>query len=207
LVGWGGDPTRHAIYADEYERPERAILAASLSANDVYLEVGAGLGLLATLAGRRVSSGTVVALEANPVMAQVSRETTARNGVTADIRNLVLAPTPSSATATFYIRSDFRASSLTQERGAREISVPVVDAHETIQSVGATYLMVDVEGAETDLLQMSLPRCVAAVCVETHSRVTGPVAQTAMVSKLIADGFTLEIDRCIPPVLLFSRYA
>ena len=80
-----------------------------------------------------------------------------------------------------------------------------MDAYDTIRSTGATYLMVDIEGHETDLLRITLPECVTTVCVDTHSRITGAPAVSAMIRSLLAEGFTLDLERCILPVLLFSR--
>lgn len=202
---WASEDVRAALHDGSYEYAERSVLTATLTPDDVYLELGAGLGLLATLAGRTVAPGKVVAIEANPVMADVARQTTSRNGVDADVRNQILARGPRSQTTKFHVRADFRESSLIPGSATVEVAVPVADACETIRSIGATYLMIDIEGDETDLLQMTLPDSVTTLCIDTHSRVTGPAAQSAMVRRLLADGFTLEIDRCIPPVLLFSR--
>lgn len=202
---WASSAVREAVHDGSYEHAERSVLASSLSPDDVFLEVGAGLGLLATLAGRTVRRGRVVAIEGNPVMARVARETTARNGVAADIRNVVLLSSPPPASADFYVREDFRDSSLDPAGQGVRTPVAVAETRETIASVGATYLMVDIEGGEIDLLDTTLPECVRAICIETHSRFTGLAAQSKMIARLLADGFVLEIERSVPPVLLFTR--
>lgn len=202
---WASPAVREVILDGSYEHAERTVLASSLSADDVFLEVGAGTGLLATLAGRTVRNGGVVAIEANPVMAQVARETTSRNGVRADIRNVVLLSSARSRHADFYVREDFRDSSLDTADAAVQTSVAVADTFDTIQDAGATYLMVDIEGGEIELFETRLPDCVRAICIDTHSRFTGLAPQSQMIVSLLADGFLLDIDRCVPPVLLFTR--
>jgi FkbM family methyltransferase len=202
---WASPAVREVIYDGSYEYAERVVLASSLSPDDVFLEVGAGLGLLATLAGRAVRSGCVVAIEANPVMAQVARDTTIRNGVRADVRNVVLKSSPRTKHADFYVREDFRDSSLDPAGEGLCTSVVVADTSETIRAVGATYLMVDIEGGEIEFFDTVLPECVRAICVDTHSRLTGLAALSRMIAQLIASGFLLDIDRCVLPVLLFVR--
>jgi len=157
---WATPVIRTAMYRSWYERAEREVLLQTLSPSDTYLELGCGVGLLATLAGRRVAAGAVTAIDADPAITAVARSTIASNGVVADVRNLVLAPTPTSPTTTFYVSADFWRSSLSHDPQARPITVPVADASEVITEIAATYLMVDIEGGETALLRDGLPRCV-----------------------------------------------
>jgi hypothetical protein len=132
-----------------------------------------------------------------------------------DVRNVVLLHDPVEAATSFYVFPDFRLSSLSPppEAGRNDklpaelqrIHVPTVDAYATIASVGATYLMVDIEGGEMDLLRRPLPDCVKTVCVELHTEATGIDVQSEMVATLLTDGFDLDIGRSDLPVLLFSR--
>lgn len=212
---WASPPIREALRSKWYERAERGILAATLSPDDTYLDLGCGIGLLATLAARRVGAGNVVAVEADPAIATVARETASRNGQAIDVRNVVLIHNPDETLATFHVRPDFWASSLSPPLEARNgdeppaevrsIQIPAVDARETIAGVGASYLMVDIEGGETDLLRQALPRCVKTVCVDLHADATGIDAQSEMVASLLADGFDLDIGHSDLPALLFRR--
>ncbi len=87
---WAGPSVRAALRSGSYERAERGVLAAKLSPDDTYLELGSGIVVLATLAAGRVGDGNVVAVEADPVIAAVARETALRNGHVIDVRNVVL---------------------------------------------------------------------------------------------------------------------
>ena len=212
---WAGPSVRAALRSGSYERAERSVLVATLSPDDIYLELGCGIGVLATLAARRVGERNVVAVEADPAIAKVARETASRNGHVIDVRNAVLLHEPVEEVAAFYVRPDFRLSSLSpapQKRESEEspgelqmIGVPIVDALGTMAGVGASYLMVDIEGGETDLLRLPLPDCVTTVCVELHAEATGIDAQSEMVAALIANGFDLDVDGSNSPVLLFRR--
>jgi FkbM family methyltransferase len=212
---WASPPVQGALRSGSYEWAERKVLAATLSPDDTYLELGCGIGLLATLAAARVGDRKVVAIEANPVIAEVARETASRNGHTFEVRNVVLLEDPVEAVPSFYVRPDFRESSLSPLPTVRRddeppeelkrIQVPSADAHGTIASVGASYLMVDIEGGETDLLRLSLPDCVMTICVDLHAEATGIDAQSEMVAALLANGFDLDIGDSNLPALLFRR--
>jgi len=212
---WASPKVQASLGSGRYERSERAVLAATLSPDDTYLELGCGIGLLATIAAARVGDANVVAVEADPVLADVARETASRNGYAIDVRNAVLLHDPVEATVPFYVRPDFRLSSLNplpEARGSdgspaelRTIQVPVLDAHETIAGVGASYLMVDIEGGEMDLLRRPLPDCVTTLCVDLHANATGIDTQSEMLAVLLASGFDLDIGNSVLPALLFRR--
>ena len=211
---WAGPSVRAALRSGSYERAERGVLAATLSPDDTYLELGCGIGVLATLAAARVGDGNVVAVEADPVIAAVARETASRNGHVIDVRNVVLLHDPVEDATSFCVFPDFRLSSLSPPPEAgndklpgelQRIQVPVVEAYGAIASVGATYLMVDIEGGEMDLLRRPLPDCVKTLCVELHTEATGIDVQSEMVVTLLTNGFDLDLGRSDLPVLLFSR--
>jgi FkbM family methyltransferase len=212
---WAGPSVRAALRSGSYERAERGVLVATLSPDDAYLELGCGIGVLATLAAARVGDGNVVAVEADPVVADVARETASRNGHVIDVRNVVLLHDPLEATTSFYVFPDFRLSSLIPPPGTgrndklpaelQRIQVPAVNAYGTIASVGATYLMVDIEGGEIDLLRRPLPDCVKTICVELHAEAAGIDVQSEMVVTLLTNGFDLDIGCSDLPVLLFRR--
>jgi FkbM family methyltransferase len=109
---WASPSVQAALRSGSYEWAEREVLAATLSPDDTYLELGCGIGVLATLAADRVGDRNVVAMEANPVIAEVARDTASRNGHTIEIRNVVLLEDPMDAVTSFYVRPDFRESSL-----------------------------------------------------------------------------------------------
>jgi len=209
---WATPSIRAALSSGSYEQAERGVLGTTLSPNDTYLELGSGIGVLATLAARRVGSENVVAIDADPAIAAVARETAALNGHAIDVRNVVLLHGPEEATASFYVSPDFRVSSLCPPSAGkngsaplRRLQVPTVDAYATIAGIAATYLMVDIEGAEMHLLRSPLPDCVRTICVELHTEAAGIDTQSEMLAALLNGGFQLDIGRSDLPVLLFTR--
>ena len=212
---WASPKVRTALQTGSYERAERGVLTTTLSADDRYLELGCGIGILATLAARRVGDENVVAIDADPSISTVARDTASRNGHAIDVRNAVLLHEAAASTVDFYVRPDFRLSSLSpspskKEAGdqlakPRRVQVPVLDPSETIAEVNASYLMVDIEGGEIDLLGRPLPESVRTICVELHLETTDVGARSEMFAALLGSGFELDLGRSAQPVLLFVR--
>lgn len=197
---WVTDPIRNDIYRDYYEAPEHRVVSATLRADDVVLEIGSGMGYITTLAAgiaREVRS-----FDANPEIARVAAATVARNGRDAEVRNGVLARSPTAPSVTFYVGKHFTDASLSPKDGARPIEVPLLDfAHE---SDGCTYLIADIEGAEVELLSGDLPG-IRAICVECHPAVASPQAITGMLRSLFDQGFALDLATSQGQVLYLAR--
>lgn len=86
--------------------------------------------------------------------------------------------------------------------GWASVEIPVLDFAEACE--GASYLIVDIEGGEVDLLAGELPG-VRAICVECHPRVVTPQAITAMLASLFQQGFALDLALSQGPVLYLQR--
>jgi len=54
------------IYFGDYERKEATIVSQRLTADDVVLEIGAGIGFLSAYCAKRIGSERVFAYDANP---------------------------------------------------------------------------------------------------------------------------------------------
>ena len=69
---------RRLLYAGRYERRKIKQLHAKVEPNDVFVDVGAGLGLAALFAATMVGSARVTAVEADPRAAARWRAPTSR---------------------------------------------------------------------------------------------------------------------------------
>jgi len=202
---WATPWIRAAIYDGYYETPEAKIIEATVLSSDRVLEIGCGVGFLGTIAGRIAAS--VRCYDANPTMAATARDTLERNGVPALVVNAVLQNCPTGAETAFYVHDDFWTSSLAPDPAATEIRVPVLDLGTEIADYRASYLVVDIEGGETDLLRRPIPTSVLRVCVECHPAVSSPAATAGMLTSLEAQGFAVNVDHSLPPVLYLERPA
>jgi FkbM family methyltransferase len=188
LGSWATDAVRYQTYTGIYEDHERSVVQRTVRSDDVILEIGCGSGYMTTFAGRRAAS--VRSFDANPAMVSVARATVARNGVDVTVENAVLERNPTRETVAFYVQPEFLISSLVPDQEAQRVDVPVIDFLEQLR--GCSYLLVDIEGAETTLLRGELPG-IRAICVECHPNASTAAQITGMLSSLFAEGFVLDL--------------
>jgi FkbM family methyltransferase len=192
---WATPQVRDALHNNYYEDPEYRILESTLRPDDRYLELGGGIGFLATCACRVVGERNVFVYEANPDLANVVVRTTMENGFAPSVENAVLLA-DSRTVVQLHVLGDFWASSLLPMPGARTVEVRAESFGETLDRIRPSYLMIDIEGGEVDLLASEvLPPHVRAICLEVHPTVTGAPAASALVGRLIDEGFALDFTR------------
>jgi FkbM family methyltransferase len=162
--------------------------------------LGSGAGYITAVAAGIARE--VRAFEANPAMVEVGRATLARNRVSATIENAVVERAPKEPTVPFYVASEFVVSSLKPSAVAHRIEVPTRDLAAVCD--GCSYLVVDIEGAEVDLLREELPG-IRAICVETHPSATGLRRIAEMLTSLFEQGFTLDVEQSRKNVLYLQR--
>lgn len=197
----------HEVLLERYELPERLLIQRLLEPEDRVLEIGGGLGLIALLAGRIVGDDNVAIYEANPRLIKTIEANFARNGRTAPVRNAaVVGRSINGSTATFHLHRDFWASSLVDKPGMVEsIEVPTVALSELIERHKPSVLIMDVEGAEYDMLLPTDLSSIDRLCLEVHSRYIGIDKISEIVQTLLASGFKLDLPKSEGEILLFSR--
>jgi len=201
---WASPAIRHAIDAGWYELEERRVLDATLRPDDRYLELGAGTGYITARACQLIGDARVVAYEAIPELAAVAGETAHRNGFHPAIFNAILGV--EDGETDLFVASDFWDSTTVGARAGHKIRVPVRSLARELARTQATYLMVDIEGGEVDLLGTApLPDHVRAVCVELHPGVVGATPIQRLLVKLINEGFCLDLEKAVEWVVFLAR--
>jgi len=147
---WASPAIRHAIDAGWYEQPERRVLEATLRPDDRYLELGAGTGYITARACQLIGEARVVAYEAIPELAAVAAETAHRNGFHPAIFNAILGI--EDGETDLFVDGDFWSSTTVATGAGHKIRVPVRSLDRELARTQSTYLMVDIEGGEVDLL-------------------------------------------------------
>ena len=171
-----------------YERDEFRLIEQVLSPGDVVLEVGAGLGLVSAYCAKRLGSSRVFAYEANPDLEACIRETYSLNEVEPTLE--ICAVGADAGKATLFRSEDLWASSVLRPSGkVRPIEVPVKALSEIVRLVRATLLIVDVEGAESELFDRAHLPTVTRIILELHDRVIGTAGARRVRSTLSAIGF------------------
>lgn len=204
------DPTkiprsvRSALFKGRYEDHERKLVKSMLKPGDRVLEIGAGIGFISVLCARICGEGNVRSQEANPKLEAIIRHNYSLNGIKPDLR--MRAVTLDGQTVSFY-RNDNIISSSTLERDqkAEKIVVESDPIDVAINDHRATVVIMDVEGAETELLARASLADVKLIIVEVHPHITGDEPVTAMREALTTKGFAL-VDQA-HKTLVFSRAA
>lgn len=180
----------------DYEVPERTLLTEHLDATDRIIELGAGIGFLANLYGRRCPDSRHLAIEASPPMCDLIRANTQQLG-NIDVLNALADRDAHRNTRDFYIYRDFWASStqpihLTNphRRLVRTVQVPMVDLDALIAERHCSFLVCDIEGGEGSLVQtfeLNVPK----ILMELHWQELG-MERALGILRLFADrGYTL----------------
>jgi FkbM family methyltransferase len=182
-----------AMRAGRYEDGELRALSRCLREDDVVMELGTGIGLLATFSAQRLGSHRVFTFEANPDLEPRIRETFALNDVSPSLEICMLGERQGEAE--FFVHEAFWSSSAVGGKGAvRAIRVPVRPLNEAIARIRPTVLVMDIEGAEAELLRFADLRGVDRLVGEFHERMLGRAAVEAMVGGLYAQGFAIVRD-------------
>jgi FkbM family methyltransferase len=157
-----------------YEADTQSVLLTLLKPGDLFIDIGANVGMAALTGAKAVrSAGRVIAFEPNPRVAAVLAECVARN----DLKNVtihVAAFGPEPGRLPFFVpASNHGEGSLGTafgDRAGREIEVEVVGPTSLAELTGCRVVKIDVEGFEakvleglTDLIQRFRPVIVTEV--------------------------------------------
>lgn len=193
-------PTKHPLIAPgiqkkiffgEYEAKEVDIVDKRLEADDVVMEVGAGIGYLSALCAKRIGNDRVHAYEANPAMMDVIAATHQKNGVSPRVENVMMGR--GSGVCTLFVEEEFWASStVIGSTSAKQVEVPQIDLNEEFDRVRPSFLIIDIEGGEIDFFNYAKLDGLRKICVETHPGMISNEAINAMLTNLIAKGFLID---------------
>jgi FkbM family methyltransferase len=154
---------------------ETAFALEHFQQGDRILIAGGGMGGQAALVASKFGPESVVVVEPNPLLVRLLRGELRVRGKQLDIRQAALWTRDS--TQEFYIADDnWPASSLLsgQSPNERGVSVETLDTNRLIAEESITALILDVEGAEKDIVPyLDIPK-LRAMVVEAH----GPYADT-----------------------------
>lgn len=177
-----------------YEGGECASLRRILRPGDRVLELGAGVGLLSTVAGLVEGIESVTTIEANPDLIPLIRETHRLNGVTnVDLRNGIAAA-DDGPEADFYLRADFWASSMEPDSRpfTRAVKLRCYGLKGLIAEVNPTVIVCDIEGGEMGLFDGADLSGVRAVVIELHPKVYGEDGAARILATLAAKGIGIS---------------
>lgn len=189
---------------ETYEGAEVSILGKHLGVNDVVMEVGAGIGFLSTFCAKKIGSSNVFAYEANPQMISKIKETYALNGVGPVINNVILAE--KDGMTDFFIEKDFwSSSSVKRSVDSHKITVENRNINKEIQRINPTFMIMDIEGGESELIPVIDFYNIKKIIVEIHPHVIGEEEASELIQYLISCGFCLKLLENRGTVLFFAK--
>lgn len=199
-------PTKRALFAGTYEQTKIAQLRTKVEPNDVFIDLGAGLGLTALFAATMVGDGKVVAVEADPRAAAMARANFALNGRAIELlEGAVVAG--DGADVEFFPNDAFGASACFPRAGGIEaIRVPRLDLGRLLGERCATVVNVDVEGAEHGILAgIDDFADVRVLLVRIHEQAIGYPRSVALVRWLFDHGFAFDLAGCSGRQMVFAK--
>lgn len=180
---------RSLIFKRNYERDEAKLLRSAVQSGDQVLEIGAGIGFIGLLAARLAGQGRVTSYEANPAMQKVIETNCALNPVTPDLR--MRAVTRDGRPLVFHQAENILSSSIVarSDVNTTEVKVKADAIGKVLDEISPDVVVVDVEGAEADLLPEVIDRAIPRLLVEFHPHIIGVETIEAIKASALAAGY------------------
>jgi FkbM family methyltransferase len=178
---------RTALFKGTYEAPERQLVGALIEPTDRVLEIGAGIGMVSLLCAKICGPENVLSYEANGTVEPIIRNNYALNGWSPNLR--MKAITTDGSDVTFYVDSNVISSSLLDRKKGGPVTVRSDSLKEAIADFSPSVIVMDVEGAEIDLLKKTSLDDVSKIIVELHPHIVGEAAVDSLRDHLRRQGF------------------
>jgi len=191
--------TKRRILSGGYETHERLLLKQALAPGDHVLELGASLGIVSCLILKMVGrEGRLVAVEANPKLAEPFRRQLQANGLTCDLVNALCCPIWDGSVPAKVAAGSFRGSDNTLAgRAVNGESVAAGANWKTASMICddlafvPNVLVCDIEGGETVWLESgpTFPETIQKLIIELHPWINGPDTAGAILTAIMRAGF------------------
>ncbi len=190
-VGHIPENVRELIFREIYEDTERDLIGKILKPGMRTLEIGTGIGFVSLVAARICGENNVFCYEANPELEPTIRRNFALNGMTPNLT--MRAVTVDGAPITFFKSDNIISSSLyDRKRDDKQIVVESEALSDVLAKHNPSALIMDVEGAEVQLLGDVDLQNIAHIIVELHPHIVGDAAISTLVSSLKARGYVMR---------------
>ncbi|GAA5628147.1 hypothetical protein Brsp05_03443 [Brucella sp. NBRC 12953] len=189
-----------------YEAKEAKWVFKAVRPHDRVLELGAGLGIISTLIAS-IEGVKLWAFEANPHTCALAKRVIDENHRS----NIVLQQGILSAggvqTFDFYVRGDLWMSSTDINQGPFNTILQIVsaDIDEFIATHKVNVVVMDIEGAERDLLENAQLAGVERIFLELHDHLYGLDGILRMTRALAAKGFAYDPRGSCGACVLFAK--
>jgi len=180
---------RKALFREDYERPERLLVQKYLSKTDRVLEIGAGVGLISVACARVCGPENVLSYEPNPRTRIAIEKNFELNGLKPQLRSKAVGLTAEEIE--IYFAENIFSSSVFDRNFGDKTTVECDAISDVIAEFQPNAIVMDVEGAEIDLLGQTNLANIDKVIVEMHPHIVGDDNIKLLVSGLKQKGFRL----------------
>ncbi|SFA71787.1 methyltransferase, FkbM family [Poseidonocella pacifica] len=206
-----GRRQKRLLRSGRYEARESAAALKAIREDDTVLELGGGIGFVSSLIARECRPRAIHVIEANPALLPYIAEVHRMNDLGGiSLRNALPAP-KDGPPLPFYVRGDFLASSTKDDLGSahggvtRVDQVPQVALDTVLKETGATVLVCDIEGAETELFPQVDFTSLRLVIVELHPQTVGQQGIQAVFDAMARANLTYFPRQSSGKVVMFKR--
>lgn len=190
---------RRDLYKGLHERQEIETIKRLIRPDDVVVEFGAGCGLVTAVISKSLTdSRQLHTFEANASLRPTIEAVCAENKVAPNIH--IAAVGLQDGETGFYVDDNVLSSSLLNESGpakrmARRETVKMVSVPAILERLRPTFLVADVEGAESDILTVPFNEELRVICAEFHPPIIGDTRVSEIIAHIIDAGFDLIVDQ------------
>jgi len=195
-----------ALTSGSYEAKEARLVQRLLKNGDRVLELGAGMGVITSIMAR-TPSVKIWSYDANPHTVALAERVAKANGVENATFHHGLITAGKPATYPFYIRRDFWMSSLMEAQGPYQdvIQIPSLDLDSLVSEHNINVLVMDIEGAERQLLGAALLHNIDRVFLELHDHLYGLAGVKDVFLAMLTRNFSYDPRNSSGACVVFSR--
>jgi FkbM family methyltransferase len=151
------------------------------------LEIGAGIGFISLLCAKRCGADAVLCYEANPANEVLIRRNFELNSLSPELRSRAIAV--ASGERELFIEPNLLSTGFVDRGNGVATMVPCDGIADVIQEFRPNCLVMDVEGAEIELLPAAPLGRIDKIVLETHAHIVGDATIETLDSQLKAEGF------------------
>ena len=188
------ETARQSLFSGRYELLESDMLKEKLGPSDRVVEFGSGLGVTATVCAQICGSESTYTYEPNPELIPLIRKVFDMNNVNPTLHNAAAAKEPGEED--LFVNEDFFSTSVYRRENTKcKVRCQTVGLANVLEDIQPTFVLMDIEGAEYDLIGSEIHSSVRKFLIEKHEGALGPSKVEEVLNWITTEGFTLIEER------------
>ncbi len=189
------DTSPHSAYllsVDDYEMADLVLMQRHIRHEDTVMVAGGGLGVTAALAAKLTSPNPIIIVEANAALhPQIARQVEINAGQASLSGKALVGDMHDHPTGTMGFSLDTNIWYSRISEAPEAVQVEVTDLNELCKAHAPNVILMDIEGAERDILTRTLPACIQKLIVEIHTPDFDGAETARIVSGLAEQGLRM----------------